>query len=157
MHRHSDWLQPECVYELAIAHSARRPVTMMLEKGRELPFDVQDLRCVAYDLWPTDMIARTYVVALTRQVEEIKAAIGLFRPFPPNSDSYRQTIAAIPLRLIRATCAPLSAYRTLNPLKRSCFSPLCLLSSRTGTPWQTCGLTLSLATMSQRTPSTCRR
>ena len=65
---------PNVFYELAIAHSARRPVIMMVEKGKELPFDIQDLRCVPYDLWPSDISAGTYVDALTRQVEEIKAA-----------------------------------------------------------------------------------
>src|SRR5215470_9053725 len=47
---------PNVFYELAIAHFARRPVIIMLEKGEDLPFDIKDLRCVYYDFWPTPIL-----------------------------------------------------------------------------------------------------
>ncbi len=41
---------PNVFYELAIAQSCSKPVIILLEKGKELPFDIHDLRCVYYDL-----------------------------------------------------------------------------------------------------------
>jgi hypothetical protein len=41
---------PNVFYELAIAQAAARPVIMLMEKGNELPFDIEHLRCVYYDL-----------------------------------------------------------------------------------------------------------
>jgi hypothetical protein len=65
---------PNVFYELAIAHAARRPVIIMMEKGKELPFDVKDLRCVYYDFWPSSIVDKVYVSALVDQVNELKAS-----------------------------------------------------------------------------------
>ena len=65
---------PNVFYELAIAHARHRPVIVMSEKGAELPFDVRDLRCVHYDLWPSEIKAGTYVKALVEQLEDIKSS-----------------------------------------------------------------------------------
>lgn len=43
-------LNPNVFYELAVAQSAARPVVILIEEGHELPFDVQDLRCVIYSM-----------------------------------------------------------------------------------------------------------
>lgn len=64
---------PNVFYELAIAHFARRPVIIMLEKGRELPFDVNDLRCLYYDFWPSSIMSGEYVEELVKQVEDLRA------------------------------------------------------------------------------------
>jgi hypothetical protein len=65
---------PNVFYELAIAHAAQRPVIIMMEKGKDLPFDVKDLRCVYYDFWPGNILKGVYVEALVAQVNELKAA-----------------------------------------------------------------------------------
>jgi hypothetical protein len=62
---------PNVYYELAVALSARRPVIMLLERGEEAPFDIQDLRLINYDLLPDLFIEEK---AYARQlVQYIKA------------------------------------------------------------------------------------
>ena len=51
---------PNVYYELAIAQAAARPVIILVEKGTELPFDVEHLRCVEYDLSLRPVIEGTY-------------------------------------------------------------------------------------------------
>jgi hypothetical protein len=63
---------PSVFYELVIAQFAQRPVIIMLEKGQELPFDVKDLRCVYYDLWPTPIVNGTYMRDLIAQVRALE-------------------------------------------------------------------------------------
>ena len=41
---------PNVFYELAVAQAAARPLIILIQKGQDLPFDVQDLRCARYDL-----------------------------------------------------------------------------------------------------------
>src|SRR5579862_8918726 len=52
---------PNVFYELAIAQAAARPVIILLLKGQVLPFDIQDLRCVYYDLKPRNLFENVYV------------------------------------------------------------------------------------------------
>ncbi len=47
---------PNVFYELAVAQCAARPVVLLLEKGKQPPFDVQDLRIVEYDLSDPDRV-----------------------------------------------------------------------------------------------------
>ena len=60
---------PNVFYELAIAQAANRPTVILLEKGNVLPFDIQDLRCVYYDLKIRSYDERTYVDQLVRHVK----------------------------------------------------------------------------------------
>ena len=46
---------PNVFYELAVAQCAARPLIILVQEGQELPFDVQDLRCVYYS---TEQIGR---------------------------------------------------------------------------------------------------
>jgi hypothetical protein len=59
---------PNVFYELAIAQAAGRPVIILSEKGEALPFDIQDLRCVYYDL---DPMALCKVLKYAKQVESL--------------------------------------------------------------------------------------
>ena len=77
---------PNVFYELAIAHAARRPVIIMMEKGADLPFDVKDLRCVYYDFWPSSIVDKVYVSALVDQVNELKASNWTVSSISPQLD-----------------------------------------------------------------------
>jgi hypothetical protein len=64
---------PNVFYELAIAQAAQRPVIILIEKGHELPFDIQDLRCVYYDLKPRPLFERVYVNEIVGHVKGLEA------------------------------------------------------------------------------------
>ena len=46
------YLKPNVSYELSVAQSAAWPVTLPVEKGQKLPFDIQDFRTGNYALLP---------------------------------------------------------------------------------------------------------
>ena len=63
---------PNVYYELAVAQSGGRPVVVLLEKGRSLPFDIHDLRCVHYDLAPRALFEKVHVAALVEHVRSLE-------------------------------------------------------------------------------------
>jgi hypothetical protein len=63
---------PNVFYELALAQAARRPVIILIEKHEEIPFDIRDLRCVAYDLKPRSLFNKIYVDQLAGHVQRIE-------------------------------------------------------------------------------------
>lgn len=65
---------PNVFYELAIAQSAGRPVVILLENERELPFDVKDHRCVYYDLKPRSLMEGRHRAQLISHVRALEAA-----------------------------------------------------------------------------------
>ena len=65
---------PNVFYELAIAQSANRPVVILLENERELPFDVKDHRCVYYDLKPRSLMEGRHRAQLISHVRALEAA-----------------------------------------------------------------------------------
>jgi hypothetical protein len=78
---------PNVFYELAIAQAAARPTIILIEKGQPLPFDIQDLRCVPYDLRLRSFADKTYINAVVAHVQAIAAskwtAPPLFGVQPP--------------------------------------------------------------------------
>jgi hypothetical protein len=76
---------PNVYYELAVAQSAGRPVILLIEEGGVLPFDVQDLRVLTYDLHLESYDARTHIQRLEAFVDSIEQSgwcgIDLFRPY----------------------------------------------------------------------------
>jgi len=72
---------PNVFYELAIAQAAARPTIILVEKGHPLPFDVQDVRCVQYDLGLRSYQARTHINEVVAHVGRIAAA-GWVAPPP---------------------------------------------------------------------------
>lgn len=65
---------PNVFYELAIAQAAGKPLIILLEKGQVLPFDIQDLRCVYYDLKLRAFKDRTYIREVVEHIRAIEAA-----------------------------------------------------------------------------------
>lgn len=61
---------PNVFYELAIAQAAGKPVILLAEFGHVLPFDIQDLRCVHYDLDPIALVKEA------KYAEQVRALLG---------------------------------------------------------------------------------
>jgi O-acetyl-ADP-ribose deacetylase (regulator of RNase III) len=82
------FFNPNVFYELAIAQCASRPVVILLLKGQKPPFDIADLRVIAYDLDVDAIQSGDYARALTEQVREVLAP-G-FQPVNPLTLSGRE-------------------------------------------------------------------
>ena len=65
---------PNVFYELALAHAARKPVIVLLQKGEILPFDISDLRCVYYDLKPRSLMEQVHVKEIIAHVHALERA-----------------------------------------------------------------------------------
>ncbi len=63
---------PNVFYELAVAQAAAKPVLILIDRSEELPFDVQDLRCIIYDLKPRALFDRTYVSEIVHYIRELE-------------------------------------------------------------------------------------
>ena len=64
---------PNVYYELAVAQSATRPVILLIQEGEELPFDIQDLRTVRYDLDPKKLSEQTYAKMVSEYITSLEA------------------------------------------------------------------------------------
>ncbi len=65
---------PNVFYELALAQMARRSVIVLIAKHEKIPFDVQDLRCIVYELSPRRDILDNYI-------NQLKSHLKYFRSF----------------------------------------------------------------------------
>jgi hypothetical protein len=66
-------LNPNVMYELAIAQTAGRPVVLMCRAGEILPFDVKDYRTIVYDLKPRSIREDTWIPSVMKQVLAVLA------------------------------------------------------------------------------------
>lgn len=57
---------PNVFYELALAHSLKKPVVHAISAGERIPFDIVDMRTIFYDLTDLDSVAAA--------VEKVRAA-----------------------------------------------------------------------------------
>lgn len=63
---------PNVYYELAIRHAARKPAIHIISRGQDIPFDVQDMRVVPYDLADPDSLeeAQKKLREYTKAIEQ---------------------------------------------------------------------------------------
>lgn len=81
---------PNVFYELAVAHSAQRPVIILIEKSQQLPFDVSGLRAIRYDLGIRAYEDRTHINKVINYVKAFEAegwkTTDIFSAFKPPTD-----------------------------------------------------------------------
>ena len=70
---------PNVYYELAIRHATRKPAIHIVSRGQDIPFDVQDMRFVPYDLSNPDSIEEA-CEQLSRNVEAIEKGEKITTP-----------------------------------------------------------------------------
>lgn len=75
---------PNVFYELALAQASGRPVIVLLSRDEELPFDIQDLRSVRYDLRPRPLFDGVYAREVVEHVQALERS-G-WRVAPPFAD-----------------------------------------------------------------------
>lgn len=63
---------PNVYYELALAQAWNRPVIILIEREEELPFDIRDLRCMAYDLKPRNLFDKVHVNQLVAHLKTLE-------------------------------------------------------------------------------------
>jgi hypothetical protein len=102
---------PNVLYELALAHSIRKPAILVCEKNEAIPFDVSHIRAIQYDM-AEDGWDRKLAQAITRTAESIRpetsnsplALIGgkLFRDVRPEIERllsfFKGTIRTLSVR-----------------------------------------------------------
>lgn len=62
---------PNVYYELALAQASGRPVIVLLSRDEELPFDIQDMRTVRYDLKPRPLFDGVYADEIVAHVRAL--------------------------------------------------------------------------------------
>jgi hypothetical protein len=99
---------PNVFYELAVAQTVGTPVVTLIEKGETIPFDIQDLRCVRYDLSPRPLFERVYVRELVAHLERLAAGGWSARPAFGDLALHRLARAGLPSQLIAELTSPWS-------------------------------------------------
>jgi hypothetical protein len=76
---------PNVFYEVAIAEAAARPLILLIEHGRSVPFDIHDRRVLFYDLKPRKLISQEHADQLFRAITELETAAWSPKvPFRPS-------------------------------------------------------------------------
>ncbi len=81
---------PNVYYELAIAQAVGTPVIILIEKEEELPFDIQDLRCVRYDFEPDSLFEGKYTKEVAAHLRSLEAASWRASPLISDADLLRR-------------------------------------------------------------------
>jgi hypothetical protein len=83
-------MNPNVLYELAIAHAAARPVVLLIQKGEEPPFDLKDHRYVEYD------VANVEALNAGRYAESLQShVIALLRSDEPPTVPFDSTLSPL--------------------------------------------------------------
>jgi hypothetical protein len=73
---------PNVFYEVAVAQSAARPIVLMMDRKDPVPFDINTIRIILYDLKPRPLMTGVYRDLLTVAIEETERTKGARRvPF----------------------------------------------------------------------------
>lgn len=89
--------KPNVFYELAVAHSFKRPTIIMIEKGQEMPFDLKDMRYIEYDLKPRSLFTQKYVKEIISFVHDLeKAGWSSKSPFDEEDIPFNQRVRFLP-------------------------------------------------------------
>jgi hypothetical protein len=89
--------KPNVFYELAVAHSFKRPTIIMIERGQEIPFDIKDMRYIEYDLKPRSLFTQKYVKEIVNFVQDIDEAGWTFKsPFDEDDIPVNQRVRFLP-------------------------------------------------------------
>ena len=91
---------PNVFYELALAHAVGTPVVALIQKGEAVPFDIQDWRCVRYDLSPRPLFERTYMKELAAHLSRFAEAGWVGRPLFGDLNESRLARAGMPAALV---------------------------------------------------------
>lgn len=97
---------PNVFYELAVAQTVGTPVVALIEKGESIPFDIQDMRCVRYDLSPRPLFDRVYVKELTAHFARLAANGWNTQPAFGDLATHRLSRSGLPGRLVSELNAP---------------------------------------------------
>lgn len=81
-------------YELAIAHGWNKPVIHIIERGQSIPFDIADLRVVAYELSDPESVHNSILTIAGMAQEVMKPG---YKPITPLSQyrSFENVTAAL--------------------------------------------------------------
>jgi hypothetical protein len=63
---------PNVFYELALAQASGTPLIILVKKNEALPFDIQDMRCVQYDLKPRPLFDGVYARAVIEHIRSLE-------------------------------------------------------------------------------------
>jgi O-acetyl-ADP-ribose deacetylase (regulator of RNase III) len=86
---------PNVFYELAVAQCAGRPTVLLIKEGNKLPFDIKDLRVIAYNLTDPDRLVEKRDANLLKGfIQSIKnsnwEATNLFTQYPYGPQLYTE-------------------------------------------------------------------
>lgn len=71
---------PNVFYELALAHSLKKPVVHAISAGERIPFDIVDMRTIFYDLTDLDSVASAVKKVQAAAESALKNADSLVTP-----------------------------------------------------------------------------
>ncbi len=95
-------------------------VVALIEKGESIPFDIQDLRCVRYDLSPRPLFDRVYVKELVAHLARLGSGGWQSSSIFGNLTALRLARTGMPTALVaEMTCSWVAKRNALSERQRS--------------------------------------